>query len=129
MAPVGRTLIRALTWSLAPALGVATFVARRARADARAGARWRGVLVPLLAACWLVGVVITGRSYEQSAGWAFLGLATALSWSGFTGQYAPPGDPHPLPGYGVVATFSDTSWVWWVRRTGPRPALHPAGAS
>jgi signal transduction histidine kinase len=112
MAPVGRTLIRALTWSLAPALGVATFVAG-ARGPTPALELGDVAYVALLAACWLVGVVITGRSNEQSAGWAFLGLATALSWSSFTDEYAPPGDLHPLPGYGVVATFSDTSWVWW----------------
>ena len=38
-------------------------------------------------ACWLVGVVLTGRAFEQPAGWAFLGLGTALAWSGFTDVY------------------------------------------
>ena len=56
-------------------------------------------------ACWAVGVVLTVRAFEQPAGWAFLGLGTALVWSGYTDQLA---DDHPL-----VAVFGDSSFVWW----------------
>ena len=33
-------------------------------------------IVLAMVACWLVGVLVTGRSFSQGAGWAFLGLAT-----------------------------------------------------
>ena len=56
-------------------------------------------------ACWAVGVVLTVRAFEQPAGWAFLGLGTALVGSGYTDQLA---DDHPL-----VAVFGDSSFVWW----------------
>ncbi|HEX4698888.1 MAG TPA: histidine kinase [Actinomycetes bacterium] len=66
-------------------------------------------------ACWLVGVVLTGRAFEQPAGWAFLGLGTSLAWSGLTDVYAELAlvwRPD-LPAGPLVATLSDTSFVWW----------------
>ena len=74
------------------------------------------ILVSLLA-CWLVGVVVTGRSFTQGAGWAFLGLASALAWSGLTDEYLTPvvdpaSDADPLPGTPLVATLSPSaSWL------------------
>jgi signal transduction histidine kinase len=106
-----RDLVRGLTWPLAPALVAGTGVA-----GARAGMEsWTAACLALLGvlACWAVGVVVTWRSAEQPAGWAFLGLGTALAWSSFADEYAPAGDPHPLPGYRLIATLSDTSFVWW----------------
>ena len=41
-----------------------------------------------MVACWLVGVVVTGRAPEQPAGWAFLGLGTAIAWSAFCDDYS-----------------------------------------
>ena len=41
-----------------------------------------------MVACWLVGVVVTGRAPEQRAGWAFLGLGTAMAWSAFCDEYS-----------------------------------------
>ena len=74
--------------------------------------------VPYLVAtlsCWLVGVVLTRRVPEHRAGWAFLGLGTALAWSAVTDVYAqnalsPSSD---APAGALAATFSDTSFVWW----------------
>ena len=113
MGPAGRTLIRALTWSLVPALIVLTLLVHT---EGSSDSRPTAADIPLLAAilaCWLMGMVVTGRSSAQPAGWAFLGLGTALAWSVFTDVYAPGGDPDPLPGYELVATFGDTSFVWW----------------
>jgi signal transduction histidine kinase len=71
-----------------------------------------------LATCWLVGIVVTGRAFAQGAGWAFLGLSTALAWSAVTDEYVAPvthGRPasDALPGTGLVAVLSDSSFVWW----------------
>ncbi len=113
MRPAGRTLIRVLTWSLVPALTVVTVVVQaRSSSDTNPTA----ADIPLLAAifsCWLMGVVVTGRSSAQPVGWAFIGLATALVWSVVTDEYAPAGADDPLPGYALVATLGDTSFVWW----------------
>jgi signal transduction histidine kinase len=113
MGPAGRTVIRALTWSLAPVLLAAT-VLLEARGTTGSGPGVADVPpIAAMIACWLVGVVVTGRSFEQPAGWAFLGLGTALTWSAFTDEYAPPGETDQLPGYEIVATLGDTSFVWW----------------
>ena len=113
MGAAGRTLTRALTWSLTPALLVATLVAEsRSTSDSGPAAADVPVIAAMIA-CWLVGVVVTGRSYAQPAGWAFLGLGTAIAWSAFADEYAPAGEPDPLPGYDLMATLGDTSFVWW----------------
>ena len=118
MGPARQTLIRALTWPLAPALILATLVV-----DLHAGSGTSLVVadVPIVLAmttCWLVGVLVTGRSFSQGAGWAFLGLGTALAWSALTDEYvarvirdAPDADRRP--GTDVFAVLSDSSFVWW----------------
>jgi signal transduction histidine kinase len=66
-------------------------------------------------ACWLVGVVLTWRAFAQPAGWAFLGLGTALAWSGLTDVYADLAitwQPS-RPAGALAATLGDTSFVWW----------------
>lgn len=113
MGPAGRTLIRALTWPLVPALLVGTMlVDTRGTSSVSLGVA-EVPLVAAMIACWLVGLVVTGRSHEQPAGWAFLGLGTAIAWSAFTDEYAPVGDSDPLSAYDLFATLGDTSFVWW----------------
>jgi hypothetical protein len=46
-------------------------------------------------------VVVTGRAPDQPAGWAFLGLGTAVAWSGFCDDYS------------EIGHVGDTSFVWW----------------
>ena len=118
MAPARQTLIRALTWPLAPVLLVATLVV-----DLGGGTGTRPVAadVPIVLAmitCWLVGVLVTGRSFSQGAGWAFLGLGTALAWSALTDEYVArathgASGADRLPGTEVFAVLSDSSFVWW----------------
>jgi signal transduction histidine kinase len=111
--PPARTLTRALTWTLTPGLLTAAFVVDVSRAvDAGPDVADVPVVLAVLA-CWLVGVVVTGRSFAQPAGWAFLGLSVALAWSAFTDVYAAPGPDAPLPGDELFATLSDSSFVWW----------------
>lgn len=65
--------------------------------------------------CWVVGVVLTGRAFQQVAGWAFLGLGTALAWSGFTDLYGRTA-LHSASGLShgpLFATLGDSSFVWW----------------
>ncbi len=117
MGPTARVLVRALTWPLTPALFAATTVALLER-PASAGALLTTADVPFVVAtlaCWLVGIVLTGRAFEQRAGWAFLGLGTALAWSGLVDGYAdlalrwrPDTPAGPL-----AATLGDSSYVWW----------------
>jgi signal transduction histidine kinase len=107
--------MRALAWLLTPGLLAATFAVESLR-SADAGPDLADVpLVVAVVACWLVGVVVTGRSFTQRAGWAFLGLGVALTWSAFTDAYAAPNDEPggQLPGDAFVATLSDSSFVWW----------------
>ncbi len=113
MGPAGRTLIRALTWPLVPVLTVAAvlFESRGARDPDLATADMP--MIAAMLACWLAGLVVTGRSHTQPAGWAFLGLGTAVAWSAFTDEYAAVGDPDPLPAYDLFATLGDSSFVWW----------------
>ena len=112
-----RRTVRALTWPLTPLLMVATVAVLVARPPA-AGAGLTLAELPFLAAtlvCWLVGVVLTGRVFTQPAGWAFLGLGTALAWSAVTDvytDYALNWDPD-APVAELAATLSDTSFVWW----------------
>ena len=93
-----RVVAWAVTWQLPPALS-ALAIHRDASLDAS-----DAPLIAALIACWLVGVVITGRAPEQPAGWAFLGLGTALSWSVFCDSFSD---------NDVLATFGDTSFAWW----------------
>ena len=86
---------RVVAWAVVPAM---TAVAV-AGGPPGAGALF---LVPLLT-CWAVGVVVTGRAPGQPAGWAFLGLATAMSWTALTGELDGP----------LVRTFDASSFVWW----------------
>jgi signal transduction histidine kinase len=112
-----RWLVRALTWPLTPVLSVATEVVLLEH-PATTQPFLDPADVPFVVAtvaCWLVGVVLTGRVFGQLAGWAFLGLGTALAWSGLVDVYADfalnrrPGAPAGL----LAATLSDTSFVWW----------------
>jgi signal transduction histidine kinase len=99
MGAVTRVLARALTWPLLPAMVATALVGGVGPGD-----------VPYVAAmlsCWLVGVVLTWRAVRQPAGWAFLGLGTAIAWAGFTEELAL--DTGDL----LLATLADSSWVWW----------------
>ena len=118
MGPARRTLIRALTWSLPPALLAATLTVDLVAGTGVGLVASDVPLVLALVACWLVGVVVTGRSFAQGAGWAFLGLGSAMAWSAFTDEYVAPvidtaSDTGPLPGTQLFAVLSDSSFVWW----------------
>ena len=63
--------------------------------------------------CWLVGVVLTGRVFLQPAGWAFLGLGTALAWSGLVDFYVDYALSQDAAAGHLAATLGDTSYVWW----------------
>jgi signal transduction histidine kinase len=99
MGAATRFLVRALTWPLLPAMVAAMPGDRIGLGDVP-------YAVAMLA-CWLVGVVLTWRAVHQPAGWAFLGLGTAIAWSGFTEELA------LRAGDRLLATFADSSWVWW----------------
>lgn len=109
---MARVLARVVTWSLAPAL----FAGMAALDHRLGGGQGPSDVVYLVAmlVCWAVGVVLTWRVVDQPAGWAFLGLGTALTWSGFSELYAEfaLGPEHAANGP-LMATFSDTSFVWW----------------
>lgn len=117
MGPTVRMLARALTWPLTPVLLAASIVVLLER-PASAAPLLTTADVPYVVAtvaCWLVGVVLTGRVFGQPAGWAFLGLGTALAGSAITDAYAslaltwrPATPAGPL-----AATLGDTSYVWW----------------
>jgi signal transduction histidine kinase len=100
-----------------PALFVASGVSRAWRPH-DAGAFLSAGDVPFVAAmlaCWVVGVVLTGRAFEQPAGWAFLGLGTALAYSSLADTYAELAVTWrpDLPAGELAATLNDTSYVWW----------------
>lgn len=114
---MARTLARALTWPLAPlflAADVVVFLDEPASAGPFLATADLPYIVAMLA-CWLVGIVLTGRVFGQRAGWAFLGLGTALAWSGLADEYA----AYALtwrsdaPAGPLAATLGDTSFVWW----------------
>jgi len=114
---MGRTagmLARVVTWPLAPALVAGQFVVHH-----RAGGKFLTapsdvLYVVAMLVCWAVGVLLTWRVVGQPAGWAFLGLGTSLTWSGFTDLYAGFAlGPDQAANGPLVATFSDTSFVWW----------------
>ncbi|WP_329000226.1 histidine kinase [Kribbella sp. NBC_00709] len=103
---MGRVLARLVTWPLAPALFAGQLAVSHRHGGQ--GITASDVVYPVaMLVCWAVGVFLTWRVIEQPAGWAFLGLGTALTWSGFT-QISTDLALGPL-----IATFSDTSFVWW----------------
>jgi signal transduction histidine kinase len=112
-----RWLARALTWALTPVLVVASSPILLTR-PSTAGSLVVPADVPYLVAilvCWSVGVVLTGRVFGQPAGWAFLGLATAMAWSEFVDAYADVAleQRAGMPAGPLAATLGDTSFVWW----------------
>ena len=117
MQPARRVLAWVVTWPLVPALMVASLASDVARAGGiRSSAGLGDVLViAAMVACWLVGVVVTGRAPEQPAGWAFLGLGTAIAWGGFCDDYSELGrvGDSDVPAWRLFATLGDTSFVWW----------------
>jgi hypothetical protein len=118
MGPARQTLIRALTWPLAPALLVAAFIVDLGGETGTGPAAADVPIVLAMVTCWLVGVLVTGRSFSQGAGWAFLGLGSALAWSALTDEYIAgathaASDADRSPGTEVFAVLSDSSFVWW----------------
>jgi signal transduction histidine kinase len=117
MQPARLVLARAVTWPLMPALLVGTAASDAVRAHGAgttAGVAEVPVIVAMVA-CWLVGVVVTGRAPDQPAGWAFVGLGTAVAWSAFCDEYSELGrvGGHDVPAWKLFATLGDTSFVWW----------------
>jgi signal transduction histidine kinase len=116
--PARRTLIRALTWPLTPALLAASVSIDLVSGTSPALPASYVPVVVAGVACWVVGVVVTGRSFSQGAGWAFLGLSTAMAWSAVADEYVAPvtgraTNADPLPGTDAFAVLSDSSFVWW----------------
>ncbi|WP_188111358.1 sensor histidine kinase [Nocardioides antri] len=115
-------MARAVTWPLVPALilGMVLVQVRRPGAPT-SGIHLESVLTttPYITGTvvsWAVGVVLTGRAHRQVAGWAFLGLGTALAWSGLTEMYAEvalTSEPGEMPHAELVATLSESSFLWW----------------
>jgi len=104
-----RKLARVVAWPLAPALLAGMLVIDQ-RIDGQQ-ALSDVVYVAAIVVCWAVGVLLTWRVIDQPAGWAFLGLGTALAWSGFSEVYTVLALDQ---GSGLLmATFSDSSFVWW----------------
>lgn len=94
---VGRAAARALTWPVAPALMLSLPVDAFQTADAV------GYLA-IITVSWGVGVFLTWHAFSQGAGWAFLGLGTALTWSGYTDEVA---------GGDLLLAFGESSYAWW----------------
>ncbi len=115
----GRLVARAVTWPLTPALFAGTAVVESRRPGGLipdAGSLAAGVPFVFAAiACWVVGVVLTGRVFSQPAGWAFLGISITIGWSAFSDEYAELAlkTETDLPHGALFATFGDTSWLWW----------------
>lgn len=109
--------MRAATWPLLPLLLAGTFVADTLREDGLVSVLDPGALplVVAMLACWGVGVVVSSRAPAQGAGWALVGLGTALAWSAFTDDYSDLArvDDRAVPASTLVATLGDTSFVWW----------------
>ncbi|ONI91010.1 hypothetical protein ALI144C_01970 [Actinosynnema sp. ALI-1.44] len=100
MSQTARVLARVLTWPVLPALLVL-------RPLDRVGPATVPYVVAMIG-CWLVGVVLTGVVFWQPGGWAFLGLGTAMAWAAFAEERALRG------GDAVLATFAESSWLWWL---------------
>jgi len=118
MGATGRVLARALTWPLVPVCLVLSAVVINARPGPD-GALVTGADLPYLTAVvatWAVGSLLTARAPVPAAGWAFLGLATALTVSGLLDDYADLAvfRRTDVPFRELAATLSDSSWVWWL---------------
>lgn len=125
-------LVRGAAWLSAPLLAVGTYWFQAPLGSASMRVE-DGPFVLAFLACWLVGVVVTLQQPRQRAGWAFLGLGTALAWTSFTDAYAESGldGPHHIAGDTMFATLSDSSFVWWfaflalvLQLTPPDPPRH-----
>ncbi len=115
MGAPGRLLVRALTWPLAPVF-FGLMVVIRLREPVASTPLFGAADVPFVVAmvsCWLVGVVLTARVFSQPAGWAFLGLGTALAWSGLVDFYVDYAVSQDAAAGHLAATLGDTSYVWW----------------
>ena len=117
MGPTARVVARALTWPIAPAC-VALIAAAEVAEPGSAGRLVTADDLPYLAALlatWIVGLVLTSRVPQQPAGWAFLGLGSALAASGVFNAYTELAvvGRDDLPAAELVATLNDTAWVWW----------------
>ncbi|WP_133977175.1 sensor histidine kinase [Kribbella voronezhensis] len=114
MSRIAGRLARVVTWPLGPALFVGMGVVQ-SRLDGAVPMAPSDVLyLVAMLVCWVVGVVLTWRVVDQPAGWAFLGLGTALAWSGFAELYAGLALSSHQASHGpLMATFSDSSFVWW----------------
>ena len=137
MRPSRLLLARALTWPLTPALLAGTFASEAAQPGSIGTVVGAGdaPAVVALVSCWLVGIAVTGRAPDQPAGWAFLGLGSAVAWSAFLDTYtellhSSDGDTAT---YRLFATLSDSSFVWWfvflalvLQLTPPRSTRPPA---
>src|SRR6478752_2232762 len=110
-------LVRVVTWPLMPALMLATVTSDFSRTDGIQSSAGVGdvLVIAAMVAFWLVGVVVTGRAPDQPAGWAFLGLGTAVAWSAFCDDYSELGrlGERDAPAWKLFATLGDTSFVWW----------------
>jgi signal transduction histidine kinase len=117
MGATGRVLARAVTWPLTPACLVLMGVAQGARpGPSDALVSWSDLpYLTALVAAWTVGVVLTLRTPAPRAGWAFLGLGTAMAASGLFDTYADLALSRrtDFPFAGLAATFADSSWAWW----------------
>ncbi|WP_328993306.1 histidine kinase [Kribbella sp. NBC_01245] len=114
MGTFARVLARVVAWPLAPAL-FAWQLAIHQRLGGVPGIGPADVLyLVAMLVCWAVGVLLTWRVVDQPAGWAFLGLGTSLTWSGFAELYTEFAlGPAQNANGPLMATFSDTSFVWW----------------
>ena len=117
MQPARLVFARVVTWPLVPALMLGALASDLTRPGGIGSSAGLATLPAnaAMVACWLVGVVVTGRAPEQRAGWAFLGLGTALAWSAFCDEYSELGrvGVHDVPAWRLFATLGDSSWVWW----------------
>jgi signal transduction histidine kinase len=92
----GRVAARAVTWPLVPVLMLPARPSAFMASDV--------AYVVAVVACWVVGMFLTWRAFQQGAGWAFLGLGTAFAWSAFTDE---------AHASALLTTFSDSSFAWW----------------
>ncbi len=114
-----RVTARAVTWPLVPVLLAGMVLISLHYAEpglTRGDLATEGPYFVAILSCWVVGVLLTLLVHRQPAGWAFLGLGTAMAWSGLVDTYteAAFGDRGgDLPGGELWATFGDTSFIWW----------------
>jgi signal transduction histidine kinase len=113
---MGRLWARALIWPLAPAMMVGAAICDLASSEHSVQLAAADVpLVAAMVACWVVGLVVTLNAPDGRAGWAFVGLGTAVAWSSVCDEYVRLAydDGRSLPAWHLVAVLSDTSFVWW----------------